>query len=231
MNEVARLRDEVCEANIALATHRLVVLTWGNASGISAGRDLVGIKPSGVPYAQLTRQDIVVVDLQGRVVEGSLRPSTDTATHLALYRAIPALGGIVHMHSDYACMFAQARREIPCLGTTHADHFAGDIPVTRQLTEREVRDGYEAATGAVIVERFAQLDPVAIPGVLVAGHAPFAWGSSPARAVENAVALEAVARIAHGTLAINPSAALEPHILRKHHDRKHGPGAYYGQNK
>ncbi len=230
MTALDDLRERVCLANRSLPFHGLVTLTWGNVSEIDEARTMVGIKPSGVAYERLTPDDIVVVDFSGRVVAGSLRASTDLPTHLALYRAFPAARGITHTHSPWATMFAQARRPIPCLGTTHADHFAGEVPITRQLTPAEVERGYEAATGAAIVERFAAVDPVAVPGVLVAGHAPFTWGGSAARSVENAVALEAVARMAHGTLALteNPI-SLEPHILRTHHERKHGVNAYYGQ--
>jgi L-ribulose-5-phosphate 4-epimerase len=225
-----RLREEVCEANRALAEAGLAPLTWGNVSAISPKRDVIAIKPSGVPYAALTPDDIPLVDLHGRVRAGRLRPSTDTLTHCALYRAWPHLGGITHSHSPYATMFAQARRAIPCLGTTHADHFAGDIPVTRQLTPAEVASGYEEATGAVIVERFALLDARAIPAVLVAGHAPFTWGGTAKASLENAIALEAIARMAHGTMGgLTSAIALESHILAKHRERKHGLNAYYGQ--
>lgn len=229
MSEVDQLRAEVCAANRALVAHGLVTLTWGNASGISKDRKLVAIKPSGVPYAELTPQDIVVVDMAGRVAAGLLRPSTDTATHLELYRAFPGLGGIVHTHSLYATMFAQARRPIPCLGTTHADHFAGAVPVTRQLRPDEMGE-YEKNTGRLIAERLGEADAVSVPAVLVAGHGPFAWGATVAKALENAVALEAVARMALGTLVVNAEAgALEAHVLAKHHERKHGAGRYYGQ--
>lgn len=224
------LKREVCRANRALADHGLVRLTFGNVSGIDPRRRHVVIKPSGVPYAGLESQLMVIVDLEGNVVEGGLRPSTDTPTHLLLYQRFEKVGGIAHAHSRYATMFAQARREIPCLGTTHADHFHGAVPVTRPLASTEVDEGYEAATGRIIVERFAQLDPSAMPAVLVAGHAPFTWGSDAAAAVENAVALEAVAEMAFGTRVIDPYAPdLEPHVLRKHHERKHGRDAYYGQ--
>lgn len=229
MSDIDLIREHVCHANRSLPAHGLVTLTWGNVSAITADRRHVAIKPSGVPYEKIVPKDVVVVDLAGKRVAGELNPSTDLETHLALYRAFPAAGAVVHTHSLRAVMFAQARREIPCLGTTHADHFAGPIPVTRQLTAEEMAE-YEAATGRVIVERFRDLDPAAIPGVLVAAHAPFAWGATLAKAIDNAVAMEAVARMAIGTLAINPAAAvLEDHILRKHHERKHGAAAYYGQ--
>jgi L-ribulose-5-phosphate 4-epimerase len=224
------LKRRVCEANRLLSRRGLVILTFGNASGIDRRRGLVAIKPSGVGYEALSPKDIVLVGLDGRVVEGRLRPSSDTPTHLALYRAFPTIGGVVHAHSAYATMFAQARREIPCLGTTHADHFYGPVPVTRLLTKGEVEADYEGATGAVIVERFAGLDPAGVPAVLVAGHGPFAWGRSPEEAVENAQTLEFVARTALGTLVLSPGRSPLPgYILRKHHDRKHGARAYYGQ--
>jgi L-ribulose-5-phosphate 4-epimerase len=224
------LRVRVCEANRALAEAGLAPLTWGNVSAISEDRSIIAIKPSGVPYASLTPDDISLVDLDGRLVEGRLRPSTDTPTHCAIYRAWPHVGGITHSHSPYATMFAQARRPIPCLGTTHADHFAGEIPVTRQLSVSEVNAGYEAATGAMIVERFALLDARSVPGVLVAGHAPFAWGVSAEASLENAIALEAIAQMAIGTMAwLSSAIPLEAHILAKHRERKHGRGAYYGQ--
>lgn len=229
MSDLEQLCKHVCEANLALVRHGLVTLTWGNASAIDRSRGLVAIKPSGVAYEQLTPDQIVVVDLEGTLVRGTLRPSTDTPTHLALYKAFESLGGIVHTHSTHATMFAQARREIACLGTTHADHFAGAVPITRQLRPEEL-DAYEQNTGRVIVERFEGLDPVRIPGVLVAGHAPFTWGPTIAKAVENAVALEEIARMAHGTLQLCPDAQpLERHVLAKHHERKHGAKRYYGQ--
>jgi L-ribulose-5-phosphate 4-epimerase len=224
------LRQEVCLANRELLLSGLVMLTWGNASGLDPKQRLVAIKPSGVRYDDLEPADMVIVDLEGKVVEGKLRPSSDTPTHLALYRAFQQIGGIVHTHSRHATMFAQARHEIPCLGTTHADHFHGPVPVTRPLAESEVTAEYEVQTGRVIVERFAQLDPAAMPAVLVAGHGPFTWGASVAQAVQNAIALEAVAEMAIGSWLIDRHGGeLEPYILEKHRQRKHGPGAYYGQ--
>lgn len=224
------LKQQVCAANRELVRLGLVTLTWGNASGLDRARGLMVIKPSGVAYERLEPADMVVVDLEGRQVEGALRPSSDTPTHLHLYRSFDGLGGIAHTHSLHATMFAQARREIPCLGTTHADHFHGPVPVTRPLTEAEVAADYEHNTGRVIVERFAGLDPLAVPAVLVAGHGPFAWGADAAEAVRNSVALEAVAQMALGTWRIHPDAPeLEDYILEKHHRRKHGPNAYYGQ--
>jgi len=224
------LKQRVCDANRDLVAAGLGTLTWGNVSGIDRERGLVAIKPSGVPYADLKPQHIVVVDLEGRVVEGDLKPSSDTPTHVALYRAFANIGGVVHTHSRHATIFAQARREIPCLGTTHADHFHGPVPVTRPLTEQEVAEDYEGRTGTVIIERFAGLDPDAMPAVLVAGHAPFTWGNSAEKAVENAVALEAVAAMAQATRSLDPAAPeLESWVLEKHYQRKHGPAAYYGQ--
>ena len=226
------LKNDVFERNLDLVRHHLVVLTWGNVSGIDREAGLVIIKPSGVPYDGMTAEDMVVVDLDGRVVEGSLRPSSDLPTHLALYRAFPSVGGIVHTHSPKAVAWAQARRAIPAFGTTHADHFHGPVPCTRPLTADEVAEAYERNTGRVIVERFRDLDPVALPGVLVAGHGPFAWGPTPRKAVENAVALEQIAAMALDTLLANPDAApAPPYVLDKHYFRKHGPNAYYGQSK
>ena len=224
------LMQRVCAANRELVATGLVTLTWGNVSGIDRQRGLVAIKPSGVAYGDLRPEQMVVVDLDGRVVEGKLKPSSDTPTHVALYRAFKNIGGVVHTHSRHATIFAQARREIPCLGTTHADHFHGPVPVTRALLPREVEEDYEGNTGRIIVERFTELDADAVPAVLVAGHAPFVWGGSVEKALENAVALEAVAAMALGTWSIDPAAPeLEPWVLQKHHRRKHGPAAYYGQ--
>jgi len=224
------LKQAVCTANGDLARRGLITLTWGNASGIDRRQGLIVIKPSGVPYAQLLPADMVVVDLAGRTVEGKLRPSSDTPTHVVLYRAFPQIGGIVHTHSRYATSFAQARREIPCLGTTHADYFHGPVPVTRPLTDREVAEGYEACTGQVIVERFAEREPIAMPAVLVAGHAPFTWGRDVAGALDAAIALEAVAEMTLATWAVAPEAPeLESWVLEKHFQRKHGSKAYYGQ--
>jgi len=225
-----QLKADVCRANIELVERGLVTLTWGNVSGIDRPSGLVVIKPSGVGYERLRPERMVVVDLDGRVVDVDLRPSSDTPAHLVLYRHFEGAGGITHTHSTHAVMFAQARREIPCLGTTHADHFDGPVPLARPLSAQEVEEDYEGHTGRVIVERFAELDPVAVPGVLVAGHGPFAWGRDAADSVHNAVALEAVAQMALGTLLLNPDAGpLEPHLLEKHYQRKHGPKAYYGQ--
>jgi L-ribulose-5-phosphate 4-epimerase len=225
---------EVFEANRALAEHGLAPLTWGNASGIDRERGLVAIKPSGVAYDELTDDDIVVVDLDGNVVTDSARPqrrpSTDTPTHLVLYRAFEEIGGVVHTHSTWSVAWAQAQREIPVLGTTHADLSAYPIPLTRALTDEEIATDYEGATGTVLVEAIAERGPSELPCALVRGHAPFCWGSSPAKAVEVAVTLEQVAQMALLTTLIEPGAEpLQTEVRDKHHDRKHGPRAYYGQ--
>jgi L-ribulose-5-phosphate 4-epimerase len=227
-----QLKAEVFQANIDLLRHGLVTLTWGNVSGIDRQACRMAIKPSGVDYESMMPDDMVVVDMEGNIIDGRLRPSSDTPTHLELYRAFPAIGGIVHTHSVHATAFAQACREIPCFGTTHADHFHGPVPVTRFLTEDEVRKGYERETGSIIVERFAGLDPVDMPGVLVAGHAPFAWGKNAADAVKNSLILERIAEMALGALQLNPALqAIPSFIQEKHYQRKHGPKAYYGQKK
>jgi len=229
------LKRQVLDANLALVKNGLVVLTWGNVSGIDRAKGLVAIKPSGVAYDQLKMESMVVVDLKGRLVEGRLKPSMDTPTHLALYNAWPEIGGVCHTHSAYAVMFSQARREIPCLGTTHADHFYGAVPVTRLLTEKEVAGNYEAGTGKVILELFSRrsgLKPLAMPAVLVANHGPFCWGRSAKEAVDNSLALEEIAKMALGALQLNPKAGpLKKYILDKHYLRKHGPNARYGQKK
>ena len=228
--DLTALKNDVFRRNLELVQHGLVVLTWGNVSGIDREAGLVAIKPSGVPYASMTAEDVVVVDLEGKTVEGRLNPSSDLPTHLALYRAFPSVGGIVHTHSPKAVAWAQARRGIPAFGTTHADHFHGAVPCTRELTPAEVADDYELNTGRVIEERFHDLDAEAFPGVLVAGHGPFTWGPTPRKAVENAVALEQIAAMALDTLRLDPDAEPAPsYVLDKHYFRKHGPGAYYGQ--
>jgi len=225
-----RLRSEVLEANLALVSHRLVTLTWGNASGLDRERGLVVIKPTGVPYEAMGPGDLVVVDLSGEVVEGPLRPSSDASTHLALYCAFPELGGVVHTHSTWATAFAQAGREIPVLGTTHADLAPVPVPITRRLRDEEVEGDYEAGTGAVLVEAVGARGTEVVPGALVAGHGPFTWGKGVGEALERAVTLEEVAKIALLTLVLDPRAAPLDQVLRdKHFFRKHGPGAYYGQ--
>jgi L-ribulose-5-phosphate 4-epimerase len=225
------LRSDVLEANQALPRHGLVTLTWGNVSGIDREQGLVAIKPSGVSYEEMSAADIVVVDLSGKVVQGERRPSTDTPTHLALYRAFDSIGGVVHTHSTWATAWAQAEREIPVLGTTHADLSGHPIPLTRQLTYQEVEQDYEANTGEVLIDTVAQFGAEELPCALVRGHAPFCWGSSPAKAVENAVTLEEVARLALLTTLLDRSASpLVEHVRDKHFQRKHGPQAYYGQS-
>ncbi len=227
-----QLRKSVCEANKDLERHKLVRYTWGNVSGIDREKGLLVIKPSGVPYSDLTPENMVVTDMHGEVVEGHLRPSSDTPTHIVLYSEFPEIGGIAHTHSTHATMFAQACRPIPCLGTTHADHFRGEIPVTRTLRKPEIEGHYERSTGFVIVERFVRLDPADMPAVLVASHGPFTWGASPAAAVMTSAILEDVACLAAGTLQLAPNAAAVPAMLMdKHFLRQHGPGAYYGQRK
>jgi len=226
------LREQVCEANKTLTAQGLVTLTFGNASGIDRERGIVAIKPSGLRYEALTPRDIVLLDLDGNILEGELRPSSDAPTHLILYREFSEIGGIVHAHSTYATAFAQAERGLSCLGTTHADHFHGDVPVTRRLTADETANDYEANTGRAIVERFDGMDPMGMPAVLVANHGPFVWGPDVASAVHNAVALEAVAESALATLALAPETpSISQHLLDKHFLRKHGPDAYYGQKK
>ncbi len=227
-----KLRQRVCEANLKLAESGLVILTWGNVSGFDSKSGKMVIKPSGLSYRDMSPEDMVVLDLDGRVVDGKHRPSSDSPTHVALYRAFEDIGGIAHTHSMNATIFAQALMEIPCLGTTHADHFNGPVPVTRFLTEKEVREDYEGRTGIVIGERFEHLNHLEIPAVLVAGHGPFTWGRTPEEAVENSLVLEQVAGMAKGAMDLNPQITRIPDfILDKHYQRKHGDGAYYGQGK
>ena len=226
------LRSAVLEANLELVRRGLILYTFGNASGIDRESGLVAIKPSGVPYEELKPADLVVTDLQGKIVEGSLRPSSDLGTHLLLYRAFPAIGGVVHTHSEFATAWAQSGREIPAYGTTHADYFYGPVPVTEELTEEEVGGDYVLNTGHAIVRRFEKLDPLAVPAVLVAGHAPFCWGKTVTEAAQMAAIVEEIAAMAWQTVTINPSARPISEALRdKHHFRKHGPKAYYGQNQ
>ncbi len=227
------LKERVLQANLELVKAGLVVLTWGNASGADRDAGVMAIKPSGVPYDQLSADDIVVLSIEsGEVVEGSARPSSDTPTHLHLYRHFSAVGGVAHTHSTCATSFCQALRDIPCLGTTHADNFYGAIPVTRQMTDAEIERDYELNTGRVIAECFEKrgIDPAQIPGVLVASHAPFAWGATVEKAVENAIVLEFSAEMALNSFALSPSVSPMPKpLLDKHFLRKHGPKAYYGQ--
>ncbi|KRE73777.1 L-ribulose-5-phosphate 4-epimerase [Paenibacillus sp. Soil750] len=224
------LRQQVLEANLDLPKYRLVTFTWGNVSGIDREQGLVVIKPSGVPYEDLKAEDLVVVDLQGNLVEGKMKPSSDTPTHLALYRAFPSIGGIVHTQSPWATSWAQAGRAIPALGTTHADYFYGEVPCTRLMTEAEIQGAYELETGHVIIETFRELDPAMVPSVLVNCHAPFSWGKDAHNAVHNAVVLEEVAKIAYRTYNLNPSIQpMDQTLLDRHFLRKHGADAYYGQ--
>jgi len=227
------LKQQVCEANLDLVKEGLVIQTWGNASGIDREKGIIVIKPSGVPYASMKPQHMVVVSLEtGKVVDGYLKPSSDTPTHLVLYRAFPKIGGIVHTHSLNATAWAQARRAIPAYGTTQADYWYGDVPCTRLLTPQEIKGEYEVNTGRVIVKTLSKMDPLQHPAVLVASHGPFTWGANVGDAVHNAVTLEFVARLASETLRLNPKTKpVQPALLNKHFLRKHGPKAYYGQNK
>jgi L-ribulose-5-phosphate 4-epimerase len=227
-----QLRQEVLEANLELVRRGLVLYTFGNSSGISRQDGLVVIKPSGVPYETMQPADLVVTDLDGKIVEGALRPSSDLPTHLVLYRAFPRIGGVAHTHSEYATAWAQARRPIPCLGTTHADYFRGPVPVTDAMTDQEIASAYEENTGQAIVRAFKYLDPDEVPAVLVANHAPFTWGESATEAAQHAVILEAVAKLAHLSIQIHSEAAPAGRSLHdKHFLRKHGDSAYYGQRK
>ena len=224
------LKQEVLEANLLLPKHGLITFTWGNVSGIDRESSLVVIKPSGVSYDGMTVEDMVVVDLQGKVVEGKWKPSSDTPTHLALYRAFPKMGGIVHTHSRWATSFAQAGLPIPAMGTTQGDYFYGDIPCTRKMTPAEIAGEYELETGNVIIESFKDIDPMTIPAVLVHSHGPFTWGTDAMNAVHNAVVLEEVAFMDYHALSMNPSAGrMQQELLDKHYLRKHGANAYYGQ--
>ena len=227
-----KLREEVLCANLDLPKHGLVTFTWGNVSGIDRDSGLMVIKPSGVSYEAMRVNDMVVLNLQGEIVDGALRPSSDTPTHLVLYRECPTIGGIVHTHSTHATAWAQAGRPIPAFGTTHADYLYGEIPCSRPLTKAEIDEAYEANTGKVIVDTLAGRNPLQVPGMLVCEHAPFAWGKSPDDAVHNAVVLEEVARMALYTVMLNPTRPpIASHLLDKHYLRKHGANAYYGQTK
>ena len=224
------LKKAVCEANLELQKQQLIIYSWGNVSGIDRSAGVVVIKPSGVSYDELTPDKMVVLDLEGKIIEGALNPSSDTPTHLDLYRNFETIGGICHTHSPSATMWAQACKEIPCFGTTHADNFYGPIPVTGVMTEGQIKDNYELNTGKVIVRRFADMDPMQMPAVLVANHGPFTWGTDPAAAVESTVVLEQIAAMALGTITINPNQGpISSDLLDKHYLRKHGKNAYYGQ--
>ena len=229
MGKFCQLKQEVFKANLELVKQNLVVFTWGNVSGIDRKEGVIVIKPSGVSYDEMREEDMVVVDLEDKVVEGKLKPSSDTATHLVLYKAFPGIGGVVHTHSSWATAWAQAGKGIPALGTTHADYFYGAIPCTRKLKQEEIETAYESETGNVIAETFLKIDPLAVPGVIVNNHGPFAWGKNPGNAVHNARVLEEVAKMAFITLKINPEAEIDQFLLDKHYLRKHGKNAYYGQ--
>jgi L-ribulose-5-phosphate 4-epimerase len=227
---LAALREQVLEANLELVRRGLVFYTFGNVSGISRKEGLVAIKPSGIPYDDLTPEHMVISDLQGKIVDGDFRPSSDLPTHVELYRNFPNIGGVAHTHSEFATSWAQAQRPIPCLGTTHADYFYGPVPVTHALSPEEIANDYEKNTGTAICRTFANLDPDAIPAVLVAGHAPFCWGKDAHEATHNAVVVEYVAKMAYRSLGINPGVKpLPPELHDKHFLRKHGKTAYYGQ--
>ena len=226
-----KLKQEVLEANLDLVKNNLVILTWGNVSALDRESGLVVIKPSGVSYDDMKAEDMVVVDLDGNIVEGDLRPSSDTPTHLAIYRHFPEVGGVVHTHSTYATAWAQAGLPIPNIGTTHADTFYQAVPCTDEMSKEQIETAYEAATGDVIAEAFKGMNPMHTPAVLVKHHGPFTWGKSAANAVYNAVVLEEVARMASITVALNPKVEMNQDLVEKHYDRKHGANAYYGQKK
>jgi L-ribulose-5-phosphate 4-epimerase len=224
-----KLKQEVFQANLELVKHGLVIFTWGNVSAIDRAKGLVVIKPSGVSYNDMKAEDMVVVDLEGKVIEGELRPSSDTATHLILYLSFPNIGGVAHTHSTYATAWAQAGKDIPNIGTTHADYFKDNIPCTRPMTPAEIETEYEQETGKVIVERFQGLNPDFTPGVLVNNHGPFTWGNSANQAVHNSVVLEQIAKMAFIASSLNPELKMNEELVKKHFYRKHGEGAYYGQ--
>jgi len=224
------LKQIVWQANLDLVKHGLVIFTWGNVSAIDRSEGIIAIKPSGVSYETMTPEDMVLLDLDGAVIEGKWKPSSDTATHLELYKAFPEIGGVVHTHSTYATAWAQAGCDIPSIGTTHADYFSQDIPCTRDMTEAEVMGAYEKETGSVIIERFQGINPNHVPGVLVKNHGPFSWGKDAQDAVHNAVVMEQVAKMALIAFSVNPELKMNPLLIQKHFYRKHGPGAYYGQN-
>jgi L-ribulose-5-phosphate 4-epimerase len=224
------LKEAVCKANLQLKEHKLIIYSWGNVSGIDRAKGMIAIKPSGVAYDELTPDKIVLLDLEGKIVEGKLRPSSDTPTHLELYRNFATIGGVTHTHSPWATMWAQASRQIPCFGTTHADYFYGPVPVTETMSKTEVEGDYELNTGKVIVRRFKDMAPAQMPAVLVAGHGPFTWGTTSEKSVEAAVVLEEVAKMAAGTLDLAAGQSQIPqYLLDKHYLRKHGKNSYYGQ--
>lgn len=226
--DLAALKKVVFDANLELVKHGLVIFTWGNVSAIDREKGIVVIKPSGVSYDEMKAEQMVVIDLNGKVLEGTLKPSSDTATHLELYKAFPEIGGVVHTHSTYATAWAQAGCDIPNIGTTHADYFSQEIPCTRDMTEAEMAE-YEKETGTVIIERFQGMNPNHVPAVLVKNHGPFSWGKDAHDAVHNAVVMEQVAKMAYIAYGVNPNLTMNPLLIQKHFFRKHGPGAYYGQ--
>lgn len=228
--DLTALKKVVFEANLELVKHGLVIFTWGNVSAIDREKGIVVIKPSGVSYDDMKAEQMVVIDLDGKVLEGTLKPSSDTATHLELYKAFPEIGGVVHTHSTYATAWAQAGCDLPNIGTTHADYFSQEIPCTRDMTEAEMAE-YEKETGTVIIERFKGMNPNHVPAVLVKNHGPFSWGKDAHDAVHNAVVMEQVAKMAYIAYGVNPNLTMNPLLIQKHFFRKHGPGAYYGQGK
>ena len=223
------LKEKVFRANLEIVQHGLVIFTWGNVSAIDRELNLIVIKPSGVSYDDMKAEHMVVVDLEGNIVEGDLKPSSDTATHIELYKAFPNIGGIVHTHSTYATAWAQAGCDIPNIGTTHADYFSESIPCTRDMTQQEVEGEYEKETGTVIIEKFNEINPDFVPGVIVKNHGPFSWGKDAHDAVHNAVVMEQVAKMAFIAYSVNPDLTMNEHLIKKHFYRKHGPNAYYGQ--
>jgi len=227
--DLQRLKQKVCNANLDLVSHGLVLFTWGNASAIDRERGLIIIKPSGVSYKNMSANDMVVVDMKGKVMEGKYNPSSDTLTHIELYRSFPEIGGIVHTHSTYATAWAQAGKPIPIIGTTHADYFSGDILCTTDMSSKEISKDYEKETGLAIVRSLKDKNPVHTPGVLVKNHGPFTWGLDIEKAVENSVVLEEIAKMAYLSFTINPKLTMNPLLAKKHFERKHGKDAYYGQ--
>ena len=227
--QIQKLKERVLRANLLLKQNNLITLTWGNVSEIHRESGLIAIKPSGVDYDEMKVDDIVITDINGNVVEGTLKPSSDLHTHLEIYKAFPKVNAVVHTHSRWATIFAQAGKDIPILGTTHADTFYGDVPCTRKMTAEEISGAYEKETGTVIVERFANIDPLAVPGVVVYSHGPFTWGENAYSAVKNAIVLEEVAMMAWHTLKLNENVKFQQELADKHYFRKHGKNAYYGQ--
>jgi len=227
--DITKLKEQVFKANLDVVEHGLVLFTWGNVSGIDREQGLIAIKPSGLSYSNMRAEDMVVVDLEGKVVEGNLKPSSDTPTHIKLYKAFSDIGGVAHTHSSYATAWAQAGSAIPIIGTTHADYFASDIPCTADMTQQEVEGEYEMETGSVIIKAFENIKPLEIPGVLVKNHGPFTWGKDADNAVYNSIVLEEVAKLAHIAYSVNPNLTMNPHLVTKHYERKHGKKAYYGQ--